>query len=233
MVTNADDWDSHRFQHLQRTAPRMERGQKRKVKINGWPWCGITEPCSICMEHGSAYQGTRHLYTVVYHHRNGLSAGCASPFPLLNCTHKEADHRMMFHVQSLVRTYIDDAHPVTALCALVIHISQLERPQRALACPQNMSEKININITPRYLHSAGRQAHKVSSRTPCIDWVLYNQQDINKISLLIFKIFKLSITKIFSLCPPPPPPPKYCLSELFEHLRKSVVTVQKIQLCRK
>jgi len=27
-----------------------------------------------------------------------VSASCASPFPRLNCTHKEADDRMMFRI---------------------------------------------------------------------------------------------------------------------------------------
>ena len=31
-----------------------------------------------------------------------VSAGCVSPFPRLNCTHKEADDRMMFHVRDIL-----------------------------------------------------------------------------------------------------------------------------------
>ena len=31
-----------------------------------------------------------------------MSAGCASPFPQVNCTHEEADDRMMFHVQYIL-----------------------------------------------------------------------------------------------------------------------------------
>ena len=31
-----------------------------------------------------------------------VSAGCASRFPQLNCTHEEADDRMMFHVQDML-----------------------------------------------------------------------------------------------------------------------------------
>ena len=31
-----------------------------------------------------------------------VSAGCASLFPTLNCTHKEADDEMMFHVQAIL-----------------------------------------------------------------------------------------------------------------------------------
>ena len=31
-----------------------------------------------------------------------VSAGCASSFPQLNCTHEEADDRMMFHVQNIL-----------------------------------------------------------------------------------------------------------------------------------
>ena len=31
-----------------------------------------------------------------------VSAGCASPFSRFNCTHEQADDRMMFHVQDVV-----------------------------------------------------------------------------------------------------------------------------------
>ena len=48
-----------------------------------------------------------------------VSAGHAALFPRLNCTHKEADDRMMFHVlKSSIRTYILDA----VMC-LLYHIT--------------------------------------------------------------------------------------------------------------
>ena len=31
-----------------------------------------------------------------------VSAGCGSVFPQLNCTHEEANDRMMFHVQDML-----------------------------------------------------------------------------------------------------------------------------------
>ena len=70
-----------------------------------------------------------------------VSAGCSSPLPWLKCTSKEADDRMMFHVQNIlspVRTYIHDMVFEWHRCLFVSVISsnsQLEgyRPPRALA----------------------------------------------------------------------------------------------------
>ena len=70
-----------------------------------------------------------------------VSAGCASPFPILNWTHKEADNRMMILVKDVlspVRTYIHDTVIRWHRCLFVSVISynsQLEgsQPPRALA----------------------------------------------------------------------------------------------------
>ena len=48
------------------------------------------------------YQGTKRLYLGISPKAWMVSAGCASLFPRLNCTHKEADDRMMFHVQDIL-----------------------------------------------------------------------------------------------------------------------------------
>ncbi|KAK5888952.1 hypothetical protein CesoFtcFv8_015000 [Champsocephalus esox] len=47
-------------------------------------------------------QGTKPLYLGISPQAWTVSAGCASPFPRLNCTHEEADDRMMFHVQDIL-----------------------------------------------------------------------------------------------------------------------------------
>ena len=44
------------------------------------------------------YQGTKRLYLAISPQAWMVSAGCASPFPRLNCTYEEADDRMTFHV---------------------------------------------------------------------------------------------------------------------------------------
>ncbi|KAK5898293.1 hypothetical protein CgunFtcFv8_015724 [Champsocephalus gunnari] len=48
------------------------------------------------------YQGTKPLYLGISTQAWTVSAGCASPFPRLNCTHEEAEDRMMFHVQDIL-----------------------------------------------------------------------------------------------------------------------------------
>lgn len=57
------------------------------------------------------YQGTKPLYLGISPQAWTVSAGCASPFPRLNCTHKEADDRMMFHVQDIL-SHRQDLHPL-------------------------------------------------------------------------------------------------------------------------
>ena len=47
------------------------------------------------------YCGSKPLYLGTSSQAWMVSAGCASVFPQLNCTHEEADDRMMFHVQDI------------------------------------------------------------------------------------------------------------------------------------
>ncbi|KAF3832797.1 hypothetical protein F7725_026462, partial [Dissostichus mawsoni] len=48
------------------------------------------------------YQGTKPLYLGISPQAWIVSAWRTSPFPRLNCTHEEADDRMMFHVQDIL-----------------------------------------------------------------------------------------------------------------------------------
>ncbi len=48
------------------------------------------------------YQDSKPLYLGISPQAWMVSAGCASLFSRLNCTHEEADDRMMFHVQDIV-----------------------------------------------------------------------------------------------------------------------------------
>ena len=48
------------------------------------------------------YKGTKPLYLGISPQAWIVSAASASPFPRLNCTHEEADDRMMFHVQDIL-----------------------------------------------------------------------------------------------------------------------------------
>ena len=48
------------------------------------------------------YDGNKPLYFGISPQAWCLSAGRASPFPRLDCTHEEADDRMMFHVQDIL-----------------------------------------------------------------------------------------------------------------------------------
>ena len=48
------------------------------------------------------YEDTKPLYLGISPQSWFVSAGHASHFPRLNCTHEEADDRMMFHVQDIV-----------------------------------------------------------------------------------------------------------------------------------
>lgn len=50
----------------------------------------------------SNYQGTKLLYLGISPQAWVVSAECTSPFPQLNCSHEEADDRMMFHVQHIL-----------------------------------------------------------------------------------------------------------------------------------
>ena len=49
------------------------------------------------------YCGSKPLYLGISPQAWMVSARCASLFPQLNCTHEEADDRMMFHVQEILR----------------------------------------------------------------------------------------------------------------------------------
>ena len=81
-----------------------------------------------------------------------MSAG-TTPFPRLDCTHKEADDRMMFHdcarhFKSVVGTHnhniVIRQHGCICMPIIPFH-SQLERswPPRALARSQFRGEKVN------------------------------------------------------------------------------------------
>ena len=48
------------------------------------------------------YHGSKPLYLGISPQAWIVSAGCASVFPQLNCTHEEADDRMMFHIQDIL-----------------------------------------------------------------------------------------------------------------------------------
>ena len=48
------------------------------------------------------YRGSKPLYLGISPQARIVSAGCASLFPRLNCTHEEADDRMVFHVQDIL-----------------------------------------------------------------------------------------------------------------------------------
>ena len=48
------------------------------------------------------YDGNKPLYLGISPKAWFVSAGRASPFPSLDCTHEEADDRMMFHVQYIL-----------------------------------------------------------------------------------------------------------------------------------
>jgi len=48
------------------------------------------------------YQGIKPLFLGISPQAWIVSAGCTAPFPRLNCTHEEADDRMMFHVQDIL-----------------------------------------------------------------------------------------------------------------------------------
>ena len=48
------------------------------------------------------YHDSKPLYLGISPQAWLVLAGSASLFPRLNCTHKEADYRMMFHVQDIV-----------------------------------------------------------------------------------------------------------------------------------
>ena len=70
-----------------------------------------------------------------------VSAGCASSFPRLNCTSKEADDRMMFHVQDILSHWSGPTSMTRSLgdtdvfVCVILYYSQLEGswPPRALA----------------------------------------------------------------------------------------------------
>ena len=49
------------------------------------------------------YQDTKQLYLGISPQAWIVSAGCASLFPGLNCTHEDADDIMMFHIQDILR----------------------------------------------------------------------------------------------------------------------------------
>ena len=99
----------------------------------------------------------------------------ATQFPRHNCTHEDADDRMMFHVQDILSHRTGSTGSTGSLSlssgdtdvfvCLLYHIRQLEKswPPRAQAYPQLRSEK--IIITSWYLHSAGRRAHTVCDKT--------------------------------------------------------------------
>ena len=84
------------------------------------------------------------------------------------------------HTMPPFRNYILDAVIRWHGCFRVLiipHHCQLEKSwlPRAMAHPQLQIEEVNTT-SPWYLHCTGRWAHKVSSSTPCPDWVRYDQQ---------------------------------------------------------
>ena len=133
------------------------------------------------------YQGIKPLYLGISPQAWIVSAGCASPFHWLNCTHEEADDRMMFHVQDILshRTgptslTLSSGDTDVFVCLLYhITVNWRDLGLQELWLVRNSGVKRSNITTPRYLHNAGRRAHKVSPSTPCADWVRYNQQDIN------------------------------------------------------
>lgn len=53
---------------------------------------------------GANYHGTKLLYLGIFPQAWVVSARGALPFPQLNCTHEEADDRMLFHIQNILST---------------------------------------------------------------------------------------------------------------------------------
>ena len=48
------------------------------------------------------YNGSKQMYLGIYPKTWLVSGGCASAFPRLDCTHEEADDRMMIHIQDIL-----------------------------------------------------------------------------------------------------------------------------------
>ena len=131
------------------------------------------------------YQGTKPLYLGISPQTWMVSAGCASPFPQLNCTHKEADNRMMFHVQEIL-----SHHPTSMMLSsgdtdifvyLLYHITVNCRDLglQGLWLIRNLGVKISILPLHNVCIALG---DKLTRCLPALH-ALYHQQDTYQLNV--------------------------------------------------
>ena len=87
---------------LQKTWKNLEKPGMRQVKLSvnhDVEWLGAN------------YQGSKLLYLGISPHAFRVTAGHVSHFHQLDCTHEEADDRMMFHIQDILSLTGQDQHP--------------------------------------------------------------------------------------------------------------------------
>ena len=105
----------------ERMVSRIQRGEEEESQIVVLDMISLNQNVPVVLEYSwlssmsktvlqaffvewltTNYKDSKPLYLGISPQAWLVSAGCASPFPRLNCTHKEADDRMMFHVQDIL-----------------------------------------------------------------------------------------------------------------------------------
>ena len=103
------------------------------------------------------YSGTKPLYLGISPNAWSVWAGRACPFPRLDCTHEEADDRMMFHVQDILLHQCGPTSITLFLCLSALHaltgcdttskIATKLATLKAVRTPENLQLLVHFNCS--------------------------------------------------------------------------------------
>ena len=133
------------------------------------------------------YDGNKPLYLGISPQAWCLSAGRVSPFPRLDCTHEEADDRMMFHVQDILSHQsgptslsLSSGDTDVFVCLLYHFVTNWKNlGLDELWLIRNSGLKRSILPLRKICLTLG--VDKMSSCSSCTNWVRHNKQDSDQI----------------------------------------------------